>query len=105
MPKRIRALEQALEHYRLAAEGGIGEAYKRQAEILNKLSVLRSIDLTDKIFTLANHAASNYFVDAASILRERHIEIPTTPAWKTLEQSISIYMNLLKSVKKCSLEF
>lgn len=105
MPKRIRALEQALEHYRLAAEGGIGEAYKRQAEILNKLSVLRSIDLTGKVVEIACQAASKYFIDAASILRERHIKIPTRPEWKSLEQSISIYMNLLKSVKKCPLEF
>ncbi|MEI6882336.1 MAG: hypothetical protein WCK82_13525 [Bacteroidota bacterium] len=103
--KRVRALEQALEHYRLAAEGGIGEAYRKQDEILNKLSILRSVDWTDRSIALASQAAAHYFVDAANILRAKHIEIPTTQEWKNLEQSISIYMNLLKLVKKCSIEF
>lgn len=107
--KRIKALEQALEHYRLATIGGIREGYRKQVEITKKIGMLRSLDVGQRIADLASEAARHYFIHAANLLKNVGIEIPMTEEWIDLEQCIDKYpaylSGVLSSAKKCPLSF
>jgi len=104
--KMVKALEQAQQHYHLAAEGGIGEGYRKQVEIMRKIGILRSTDVEEETIRVACMAANNYFIDALVLLGEKSTRrIPKTEEWRNLEECISFYFNLLKYIKKWSISF
>ncbi len=103
--KRVEALEQACNHFRLAAENGIGEAYRKQVEISKEISILTSTDTSREVMRLATEAAKSYFFHAGDLLGGKGAEKPKTSEWADLEVCIAKYVNLLTLVKKCPISF
>lgn|GEM_PF-3073761 len=93
------ALQRALEHYRNAAVRGLGEAFRKQVDILKKQHASK-----EAITYIAHQAAQQYYMHAPDLLKSAGGD-QIAIEWVSLAQYIEKYYNGLKYVLSCSLSF
>lgn len=93
------ALQRSIEHYQSAAARGLGEAFRKQVEILKKMNAPK-----EAIARIANQAAQQYYMHAPDLLKGAGGD-QTAIEWLNLEQCVVEYYASLKRVLSCSLSF